>query len=248
MTRHPLPTAHCTLPTIHYPLLLALLVCSGCGTREYERRLESSASKLRTQAKFNELYGEQVLPGTPVAVRVPKIFTESPLVEGVPVGGKPVDPIRVKPTQVTLPGLKLTYETFIDDPEGRKMPFYCYVGTVDLADGKIKDPAGAMRKQLEESNPKPESLTNWTDVQAHTPDGRSIPWKQLRCIGKQDFFCKNKAGQEQTVNESGVLEINLCEEGNYLIVIAWRAPASIEQKADLAKWAPLVDGCVTVKK
>jgi hypothetical protein len=176
------------------------------------------------------------------------MFKDPPLVEGAVVGGKPVEVARVKPPQVMLPGLKLTYELLVDDPDGRKMPLYCYVGAVDLTKEKEKDQAAAIYKQLAGGNPKPDSLTQWSDFQAQSPDGKTVAWRQIRCEGKQEFRGKDKAGQDQPFNEPGILEIDLREEGNYLIVIAWRAPKSIEQKAELAKWPPLVAGCAVVKK
>jgi len=44
----------------------------------------------------------------------------------------------------------------------------------------------------------------------------------------------------------GVLDIFLHEEAGLLVVIAWRMPESIEPY--VAKWEPLVAGCVNVKR
>ena len=60
----------------------------------------------------------------------------------VQVGGKPVDPRRVKPGLFELPWVKLTYEGFIDDPNAGKLPYYCYLGAVEMAGGQFRDPAG----------------------------------------------------------------------------------------------------------
>jgi hypothetical protein len=223
-----------------------LSVICGCGTGEYERRLENRLSKLRGAAKFNDLYGAQELPGTPVSVRVPQIFKDPPLIEGAQLNGKPVAMDRVRPKFVSLPGLKLTYELLVEDADGRKLPFYCYVGAIDTTNGKIKDPAAALRKELSTSAPK--SLGEWEGFTAETPNGQAIPWRKLRCVGNQEFFSVDKGGQEQSVTVPGVLEVYLHEEGKYLVVVAWRTPVSIESKTELAKWAPLVAGCVSVKK
>ena len=45
-----------------------------------------------------------------------------------------------------------------------------------------------------------------------------------------------------------MLEVYLHEEAGHYVLIAWRMPSSIEQQVDLAKWAPLVAGRVSVKK
>jgi hypothetical protein len=239
------------------PLFLFLLchvlvfsVVSGCGTGEYERRLETRRSdKAKTEAKLRALYAPLEVRGTPVSVRMPKtVFLEPPLVEGALVGGKPVDVRRVKPGKlVTIPGLKLTYEGFVDT-EGVKLPYYCYVGVIDAQGGQVlEEAANKMRMELAAQRPQDTSL-NWQDLRVETPDGSESDWKKLRVENSQEFFTLDKAGQGQFKSVPGVLEIYLHVEAKSGVVIAWRMPAGIESKVNLKKWATLVAECVSVKK
>ena len=227
-----------SLSTLHYPLVTLLLVLVGCGTSEYERRLSTRSSKMQGQAaaKFSELGPPQVLPGTSVSISMPNSFSDAPLVEGA------VDARRVKPGIITIPGLKLTREGFIQDSGGGQMAYYCYVG---VTGGPLQNVAGQLQNELSGKQGK---VTPWTDFQGESPTGAPLQWRKLRFDGAQDFYYKNKAGQEQFLTLAGVLEVYLYDAGPQVVVVAWRMPASIELNVGLARLAPLVAGSVSVKK
>jgi len=65
---------------------------------------------------------------------------------------------------------------------------------------------------------------------------------------QQDFRTLDKAGQEKYAQMPGLLEIYVQEEAENYVFIVWRMPKSIEQKVELSKWAPIVAGCVSIKK
>ena len=228
------------------PLLLVLLVISGCGTGEYESRLTKRAVRSQNALNFNELYAAQQLPGTPVSIRVPVLFTDSPLVEGAPdKDGNTVDLRRVKPTLFEIPWLKLTYEGFVDDPQGGKLPYYCYVAAVERATAGVGNPSAVWSGAL--SN-KGGALEDWADFQGQTPDGRTVAWKKLRFTGPQEFYTINVNGQEQYKQLPGVLEIYLQEQAGLYVLIAWRMPESIEPQVDPAKWARMMTGCTSISQ
>lgn len=227
-------------------LVAILLIVSGCGTGEYERRLADRTNRIRTESRFNELYAPQDLPGVPVAVRVPVKFTDPPLVEGAPdKAGQPVDPRRLKPIPLDVPWLKLTYEGMVDNPQGGKLPYYCYVGAVDMAAGGVANPAAAWSAELAG---KGGTVADWTDFQGESPDGRTVPWRKLRFTGNQNFYTLDAGNQGQFVQLPGILDVYLHEENGFLLLMAWRMPSSVEQQVDPAKWAALMAGCFAVKK
>ncbi len=227
--------------------LLFLLIIQGCGTGEYERRLDEGLTQAKANSKFNGLYGPQPLPDTAVSVRIPKMFKDPPLVEGAQVNGKPVDVRRIKPGLFPFPFLKYTYETYVDDAGGVKLPCYCYVGAANAAGGRVRNPKSDIDVSFQKKA-EFESLTNWMDFQGETPEGRGNAWKKIRIECQQDFRTLDKAGQEKNAQLPGIMEIYLHEEAENYVIIVWRMPKSIEQKVELAKWAPIVAGCVTVKK
>jgi hypothetical protein len=218
----------------------------GCGTGEYERRLADRADRAQKQARFNQLKDPQVLEGTAVSVRLPRVFPAAPIFEGGKAKGK-ADAKRTKPPTGTLPGLMFTYEAFITDAEGGQLPYYCYLGAVNLADAQGKeDPAAKLRGELAGKAGR-DAVADWETVQCETPDGQQSQWKKLRYTAPQEFYYAPKSGRATLVTMPAVMEIYLCEEGGYLIAIAWRMPSSIEKNVELDKWATLVAGGVTVK-
>jgi hypothetical protein len=228
-----------------YPLpsLFLFLLLAGCGTGEYEQRLAKRSSRAPVM-NFNELYQPQALPDVPVSVRVPVVFKDPPLVAGVPgKDGNPLDPRRIQPNLFELSWLKFTYEGFIDNPNGAKTPFYCYVAAVNKAANNLPDPMPGWRAELAGRGG---NVTEWADFQGQTPDGRSIPWKTIRFTGPQDFW--TGPGPDQFAPMPGVLDIYLHNEANYYILFAWRVPSAIEQQVNSAKWATMMAGCVEVKQ
>jgi hypothetical protein len=215
----------------------------GCGRAEYQRRLdarlEKEREKERAAARFNMLYQPQALEGVSVSVRIPTVFTSAPMIEG---RGQ-ADPRRVKPGIVTLPSLKLTYEMTIKDDKGQ-LPYYCYVGAVKADEKPLEDACKTLQTVLT-TKPGAE-VSQWADFNGETPDGHESKWKKLRCVAQQEFTYADANGQTHSENLPGLLEIYLREEKGYLVVIAWRMPTSLETQVNLAQWAPLVAGCVSV--
>src|SRR3972149_6811272 len=117
---------------------------------------------------------------------------------------------------------------------------------MEMGNTKLDAITAALSEELRKQDQS--GLTDWVDFQGETPDGKGNQWKKLRFTNQQEFFTIDTTGQERFVQMPGVLEVYLHEEAGYCIAIAWRVPASIEQTVDLAKWAPLAAGCVSVKK
>jgi hypothetical protein len=226
--------------------LLGALV--GCGAGEYNRLLNVRNEKARTAAKFNELYAPQALEDTAVSVRIPQVFVSPPMAEG---RGAAVDPRRLKPGLVTLPFLKLTYEATIKDEKGGTLPYYCYVGATKGNGSQLPEVEKTLRAEL--AGKSPTVLSDWTDFQGETPDGKEVKWEKLRCVAPQEFACNDASGKTHFETLPGVLEIYLYEDSGHLVFFAWRLPKSVESDEDLpskvhlTKWALLMAGCVSIK-
>jgi hypothetical protein len=218
-------------------VLLSLLVCFcwGCGTGHYEELLDHR----KTTAAANPLSPPQDLPGTKVSVRVP-LRLGSPVPES--------QDNRYKPGLVTIPGLKQTYEAFIEDREGGQQFYYCYIGAVEAAGNSLQDVANRLRTELG-SQPQPNQLGDWTDFQVDTPERRKVSWKRLRFTGNQQFFYKKKDGQATPMPMGGTLEIYLHEEAGFVVIVAWRLPTAIEVKdyANLDELTQQTAGGVSVR-
>lgn len=228
--------------------LVASVTCVfGCGVGDYRKRLDARVNELATTDEFTGLYASQPLGDKPIAVCVPQVFKHQPLVAGVAVAeeGAPPDEARVKPGIIELPGLTYTYEEFVADANGGQIPFYLYVGAEDKTQPAFRDRTSGWLKQVQEQFP--EQSAAWESVECNSPAGSSTAWQRLRVEGDQDFFYKDKDSKARTVKIPGVFEVYYRTEGDWAVALAWRAPTSIAGHVNVAKWAPLVAGAVSIQ-
>ena len=96
----------------------------------------------------------------------------------------------------------------------------------------------------------------FVDFQATSPEGKESKWQMMRLpAAPQEFYCKDKAGQETYKPLNAIGEMYLHEEAGFSIMIAWRLPEYIEKNVGntpennvgLAQLAKLTAGAVSVK-
>jgi hypothetical protein len=211
-------------------MVLAVLACCGCGTRQYQERMNASLQNLQQASAFNQLlYDPTPLAETRVLIRVPKVFQQS-FVEGSVIDGQPVNRLRVAIPTLDLPALSITYEAMVP-LEKAQVAYYCYLGVA-------VPPAG----------PQPiEPTYALQDVQFPAPHGGDIAWKKLRCTGPQEFYCVEEGGKGTFRKMPGTVEIYTHQEGGYLVVMGWRVPTAAEQSTDFSKLAALMAGSLVVQ-
>lgn len=232
-----------TLPIIAL-WIAGLAVCPGCGTGEYQRRLEARVAQIQQVAQFSVLYDVPLpLPGTTVSVRIPSLFqigfdanTQDP--DG---GGGLIDPRRLQPPFVTLPGFKLTYEIIFTDSNNNnaRRPFYIYMAVATAADAAAGKPvAEAIREQVATQFPS----AAWEDVSCTSPTGAVVACKRINVSGPQVFY----TGPGQYESLSGVFQLYLHEAQGQHVLIGWRVPDAVSEKANLDQLARLTAGTIVV--
>jgi hypothetical protein len=223
-------------------LMLGLLL--GCGTGEYERRLEGRIVSLKTGSKFNILSPAIDIPGASLSIRIPQEFNITPLSEGEMLDGKPIDGRRVKPAVIDIPDLKATFEGSINDRDDGKQSYYLYVAVSKGAN------RGNLPKLMQaDLASKFNNTSQLAVLQAPTPEGRSIDWQQCRGTGNQLFYyvLPPPGGEGQFRQMPGAVELLFHEENDALIILVWRMPTGIEGARDFKSWIQLVAGCVNLK-
>jgi len=228
---------------------LLLGVCLGCGTGEYESRLEETVSRLKEESPFTtEMHPPQKLAEMDVWYQVPKNFAETSLQEA-----SIAEPRRLQlPKNIAgLPGLQATYEGWFshDEEEGYesgnnpKTAYYCYVAVTDLLRSTTKKPMRALRNNLRAAK----SVDIKTrEVSCKTPEGRSVTWSRSEYAIQdplQDFYVIDKEGNEQFVPMAGTLIFysRTDEERNLAFIVGFRVPRriwevkgfSLKQRTDL---------------
>jgi hypothetical protein len=208
---------------------------SGCGTGEYENRLQQRLSTMGQETAFAEFGSAVPIPDSTLAVSVPQGM------EPVDAGS---DPKRLKIPFADLPEWKVTYEGFVEDAAKGRQHYYCYVA---VAPGD-NDPGTALHGRLGGAMP---NTTAPADVQAPSASGKSETWRKFRSTGKQSFWYTESSGTGRLAEMEGLLEVwsRKVPEANCYVLIAWRVP-TVDGKdfIGLDQKAQLMAGSVTVKK
>jgi len=234
---------HVSAAALPAALLASVL---GCGAAEYQSRVQARVQEMAAVSEFVGLYAPQQLGDKPVSVRVPAVFESPPLVPGAEVAGEGAPPAteRVQPGVIGVPGLTYTYEEFVADAEGGRIPFYLHVGATDTTHRAFRDPTTRWAHQIRKHFPGQDP--SWERVECDTPDGRYLVWQRLRAEGEQPFSYVSQDGRRRVVGLPGILEIYYRVEGDWAITLAWRVPSSIAPHVGLERWAPMVAGAVSL--
>ena len=216
---------------------------SGCGG-DYSEKVQNWSGNKAPGRPAAELWGAEELAGTTPALTFcrPHVFTAVPMANGQGEARK------AKPTIVDLPGLKLTCEAFekLPDNSGNQAAFYFYIGSVPASVGEKEKEANDFKTKLGNQVADKLSLDDWVDFPVDSGSGTKT-WRKLRYTGQQEFCVKDKDGRESFSKMPGVFEVYLLEESGSIVIVAWRAPLSLEPLIALDKMAQAVTGSVAKK-
>jgi hypothetical protein len=185
--------------------LVAVAALSGCGTNAYEDRHAATLTYLRHETPFRPLWEKPVddFPVKNLSLRIPKVFRTgeanslNPLNMLTPDPRRPedvVDPYRVQPSFLKLPGHQRTYEGFAQVRSTPSLdmitkPYYLYIAKYDKKDGKL--PSGfELERQLRDALVKQfgkKDVGDWETVEPMppTPEGGTTTWKRIKASGEQ---------------------------------------------------------------
>jgi hypothetical protein len=238
--------------------VLFLVFWGGCGTGDYEKKLDDRISKLKMGSKFILLSSPIDVSGTQVSLRIPQKndsnqkafenlptgssggFEGPPLQEAVGADGKPIDPKRLKPNVLEVADLKLTYEGFVPDQKQGKLPYYLYVAVSTRQNrGNIpKIMQADLASKLKDATPLADGY------KAQTPEGGDIVWQECQATGKHLFYYVKPDGQSQFVQLNGTIQLMFHDENDALVILIWRWPAGVDQY--IKSWMEMTAGCVKV--
>ncbi len=221
--------------------LLLLGTCWGCGTAEYEARMEASVRSAGEVNIFNELDPAIQIGKTPVKIRLPKDW-------GATLLAADVDSKRrlLQPEEAMLFGLQQTYEGFvgvgevIDGKQG-KLPFYCYLAVNNTTSRRARDPATALKSQLRNHG----DTSKFQSVAITTPSGHSLEWRKATAKGPQEFYYVDAQGKERYLKQPGLIEFYSYTQGDYQMMICWRLPEGLRKHAKIEARSKLMAGSVT---
>lgn len=224
-----------SLKAVLYFVCGCLLATGGCGTGAYNEAFTNRLATLKRQAPFTVLTAPVTLTDTSVQICIPKAFTNQ-LNEGQadPQGGK-IDPRRVQPPFLKLPGFKFAYEAQHDNA-GEITPYYCYLAALPTQDAKSATLASDLEIELKSAFPDWGGV--WEETEVDSPSGGKVKWKMLEVKGLQFFDVDNPAQNKQEFKKvPGVFQLWLHENEHYQVLVGWRVTEAANQTLLLEKLA-----------
>jgi hypothetical protein len=221
------------------------LLLAGCGTGSYEALMKTRMGALNSSAPFQQLFAASELSGTPVKVRVPQKFAAS-YAENSPHAedGAVIDPKRLKPPFVNLPGFKLCYEQTSPNADGQHLPYYCYLCAFQAGPGQAAKVEGDIRAELTKEFG---GAAAWEDVGALTPTGATLNWKKIAVAGEMEFDIHsgdNIPDNKEFKKIPGKFELWSYQANDWVVMIGWREPDAIADQSGLSGLAPLTAGSI----
>jgi len=199
---------------------------SGCGTSEYEALVAARFKDVQLQGPFRKLFAPAAIPGTPFKIRVPMVFNSSYLANSPHTDdGEKINPQRVQPPFLELPGFRLCYEG-VAASVSSSPPFYCYLAAFPCKPGDGEKWEADLQAKLKALFPN--TPDTWETVQALTPKGDSLTWKKIRVINEQDWLTNDAEGKVKPTRMNGTFELWLYEGNDHIVLMAWRVPASLD--------------------
>jgi hypothetical protein len=228
-------------------ILPFFLLLAGCGTDEYQARLEKGASSTSAGSKFDSVLGAETtspgpLPNASVSWRMPKAM---PAVNDIN------DPVRGKCPLIEIPGFKATYEGFVKDTKGNDLHYYLYVGASEQAQNKdlpTQTWLNVLRDKFPAANDGNSAEVN-KNYSSSTPEGGSVQWEEIHFKGVQKFFYPNPENPQNNQDMSGTF-VCLCRvENGVLVTLVFRYPSHFEERHSTdfdTEWLKLVAGCLKI--
>lgn len=229
-------------------LLLASMTVGtiGCGKADYEAAMKSRIQGLAFESKFIELLqrdSTEVIKGV-AELRLP-VFIDQDAVS-MTVGkktrqGVPIDPRRIQPPGIAIPGFRYSYETFVDmGGKNNTHPLYTYFGSVPGSQPQ-KQVLNAILKGARSISRK----ATWQDVPLDTPDRQKLNFKKLVVEGVQDFEMDAKGGEMS--KKPGKLEIYVHSTKEFHVIVGFRGTDDAAAKVNMFDAAPVAMGTLTIE-
>jgi hypothetical protein len=214
---------HVTLVSRPVLVVIGLFVLAGCGTKAYEDRVEKGMGALRVAQMYIDVSPTFTeIPGTTVTLRLPKFVDGNAKAyndqSAEPNAQGPVNPGRLNPPFLKIPGLRVTYEVAgFDSKMNQGANVYLYLAALPLADAVVegKPVEEWIQTQLAAAFPG----AQWEEVKLPTQGGPQVDWKLIAVKGNQAFF---DGTLPDSKNLPGIFQLYSKEIDGNQVLIGWR--------------------------
>jgi hypothetical protein len=244
-------------------VLLAALAAAigGCGASAYEAKYSRALGEMNRLTPYATLHDQPItIPETGVSLRIPRIFDQTSASyapggistrDSAPDQEKVVDPKRLHPSFMRIPGLKTTYEVYVAPANQSPMPVYMYLA-VEKKQAPGPERAAALAQELSaqlkakfaDQDPK------WDDETGTSPDlspdgtTKTLAWKKLAIKANQEFDT-GTPGSPAFYERNAQFELWMHDGENEIVLIGWSVPELLGTNVNLASLSKPVAGTVT---
>jgi hypothetical protein len=200
--------------------LVTSLLTLGCGTGEYNSRLEGTVRNVGRRAAIEAYLGpgsSEAAPGTAVQLRLPTLF------DGSAKSVAPAEP-RAKIGAASIPDLVRVMERAIDDPAGKFSVCYVYFAAAQK-EGKPQD---VLQNELQRAIAAALPNAKWETAQLEKLSGGTASFPVLKASGPQPFDATQNGGANE--QHEGQFELYLVPADKHWVLIGWRAPTAHASK------------------
>lgn len=260
------------------PAALALMLtvlAAGCGTAEYEQRLDVRVADIERRAPFEASLTPAIpILSAPIYIRPPRPTRENGLQRWERITDpKDVRWVGVWPGNVVVGFPVMFFRGVVFDAVGGQYPYYftAYARPQAEADllrsvagpgmafnalgAKVATPPGSA-DQMDTTGAIYIGLQKtfrkfhgpWASVEFDTPSGEKSTWQRVEVVpgdGDQVFSYTDSNAQQSLRKLPGVIEILAQVRSGYLVVLAWRVPDVAKDMIRLPEMINLVCGAVT---
>jgi hypothetical protein len=215
----------------------SLATLAGCGTADYEARVDEAVKRLKIAAKFTMLDPTPTLVaqlkggksgGASISFRKPAFSVAKALTEAnadAALGDTAISPLRIKPSFLTTyPGYQYTLET-ANENRGLSIVYF-YLGA------QIAEPGVGERVTSEIAAALPNlAPLQWSPLPVDTDDGGKVTWSRLTFTAEVPLALRNRAQPEIYPTTFNLL---LREQNGYQVVFGglWTNAGELSQSAE----------------
>jgi hypothetical protein len=210
-------------------------VLAGCGSSTYEAAYEKQFKRLKHGAPFQLLFDNPTqIPDTSVSIRIPALFKDSyTLTSADPKDmSKVIDPARIQPPFLPLPGFKLCFEATAAPKSGggQAVPYYCYLAAAP-GDGRAIE--ADLLDKLKAAFPGTNAA--WEVVSCDSPTEGSVAWRRIRIQADQRFDIPAWNGPVQQKELPATFDLWHFEGPGVQILMGFRIPDAIKSDIPLCE-------------
>lgn len=216
---------------------MALL--AGCGSGDYDKKLQASIREVEDRARFGKALDYQPLKwiDLPIQVRMPWAFTRPGartqylVVRDVPGNADRLKPeADLQPSLVNLPGILICYQTLLPPMATSRDGYAIHLAAANVGNAADETSLDKIRDDIRAAGAKgpDDKPVEWKDVEVATIDGQKNSMKHLRAIGPGQFRYDGFSGDANLYKGPVVFDLYTAKLGEYRVFIAWLVPTPDE--------------------